>query len=70
MSFICKTHKKEVQISTGIHDGLTYGHGELDNLGFWEIDCKEGEDHFADLTKEVDDMKRRERELLKAQDQQ
>lgn len=65
MSYICKAHKREVQISTGIHDGLTYGHGDLDHLGFWEIDCHEGEKHFASLTKKVEEV--REEELLKNQ---
>ena len=27
--------------STGIHDCLTFGKGELDHYGFWEIPCGE-----------------------------
>jgi len=38
---VCQTHKQEVGVSTGIHGGLTFGHGELDHLGYWEIDCDE-----------------------------
>lgn len=26
-------------ISTGIHDGLTFGRGELDEHGFWQTPC-------------------------------
>ena len=26
-------------VSTGIHEGLTFGRGELDDLGYWEIPC-------------------------------
>lgn len=26
-------------VSTGIHGGLTFGHGALDNNGFWEFPC-------------------------------
>ena len=26
--------------STGIHDGLTFGQGELDKNGFWEFPCE------------------------------
>jgi len=26
-------------VSTGIHDYLTFGTGELDENGFWEISC-------------------------------
>ncbi len=28
-------------ISTGIHGGLTFGNGELDEHGFWEKPCHE-----------------------------
>lgn len=27
-------------ISTGIHEGLTFGSGELDDHGFWEAPCE------------------------------
>ena len=27
-------------VSTGIHGGVTFGFGELDDNGFWEIVCK------------------------------
>jgi hypothetical protein len=33
-------HKK-CGVSTGIHDGLTFGHGELDDNGYWEFPCYE-----------------------------
>jgi len=26
--------------STGIHDGLTFGSGELDSNGYWEFPCR------------------------------
>ncbi len=26
--------------STGIHEGLTFGSGKLDSLGFWEFPCR------------------------------
>lgn len=26
--------------STGIHDGMTFGHGRLDELGYWEFPCR------------------------------
>lgn len=38
---VCQTHKQEVKVSTGIHGGLTFGHGELDDYGFWQVDCTE-----------------------------
>lgn len=28
-------------VSTGIHDGLTFGKGELSSNGFWEFPCFE-----------------------------
>jgi len=31
---------KECSCSTGIHGGITYGRGKLDELGFWEIPCR------------------------------
>jgi len=40
---VCQTHKQEVGVSTGIDGGLTFGHGELDHLGYWEINCIEAE---------------------------
>jgi len=32
-------HKQKCKISTGIHDGLTFGSGELDDCGYWEHPC-------------------------------
>ncbi len=29
----------ECRVSSGIHEGLTFGSGSLDDLGFWEIPC-------------------------------
>jgi len=29
------------KISTGIHEGLTFGKGELDDMGYWEFPCNE-----------------------------
>jgi hypothetical protein len=26
--------------STGIHEGITFGHGRLDELGYWEFPCR------------------------------
>lgn len=26
-------------VSTGIHGGLTFGSGELDEYGFWQVPC-------------------------------
>lgn len=26
--------------STGIHEGMTFGHGRLDEYGFWEFPCR------------------------------
>lgn len=31
---------KDCGCSTGIHDGLTFGRGELSGNGFWEIPCR------------------------------
>ena len=31
--------RKECKVSTGIHDGLTFGSGELDEFGYWEFPC-------------------------------
>jgi len=39
----CQTHEQDVCISTGIHGGLTFGHGNLCNNGFWDVICWEGE---------------------------
>lgn len=30
----------DCHVSTGIHEGLTFGRGELDDFGFWEIPCE------------------------------
>jgi hypothetical protein len=30
-------------VSTGIHDHLTYGYGGLDEWGFWEFPLRDGE---------------------------
>jgi hypothetical protein len=29
----------ECSVSSGIHEGLTFGSGKLDDLGFWEKPC-------------------------------
>lgn len=29
----------ECAISTGIHEGLTFGHGKLDDYGYWQYPC-------------------------------
>jgi len=39
----CQTHEQDVCVSTGIHEELTFGHGELDDNGFWDVVCWEGE---------------------------
>ncbi len=31
---------KNCGTSTGMHGGLTHGKGELDDNGFWEIECE------------------------------
>lgn len=33
------TKDHECFVSTGIHDGLTFGSGELDEYGYWEFPC-------------------------------
>lgn len=30
---------QDCSVSTGEHDGLTFGRGQLDNHGYWEIPC-------------------------------
>jgi hypothetical protein len=30
---------EDCSVSTGIHDGLTFGRGDLDDYGFWQIPC-------------------------------
>ena len=40
---VCQTHNQEVCVSTGIHGGLTFGHGDLDPNGYWETDCHEAQ---------------------------
>ncbi len=32
--------------STGIDEQLTFGHGELNEFGFWEFECKVCEDEW------------------------
>lgn len=34
---ICRN--KKCSVSTGIHEGLTFGSGELDNCGYWSRPC-------------------------------
>ena len=29
----------DCSVSTGVHDGLTFGRGKLDDHGYWEIPC-------------------------------
>lgn len=36
-----KCNNPECACSTGIHEGLTYGSGELDDYGYWEFPCWE-----------------------------
>jgi hypothetical protein len=36
-----KAQHAECGCSTGIHDALTFGRGELDGSGFWEFPCWE-----------------------------
>ncbi len=31
---------EDCKVSSGIHDGLTFGRGELDDNGYWEIPCE------------------------------
>ena len=38
---ICKQHNKQVQVSTGICGSLTFGHGDLDDCGYWSEPCSE-----------------------------
>jgi hypothetical protein len=33
------TCTQDCRVSTGIHDALTFGCGELDKNGFWEFPC-------------------------------
>src|SRR5579859_2157173 len=30
----------ECSSSIGIHEGITFGHGELDEYGYWEFPCR------------------------------
>lgn len=30
---------RKCSVSTGIHEGLTFGSGRLDHCGFWEFPC-------------------------------
>lgn len=30
----------ECSVSTGIHEGLTFGSGHLDSWGFWSVPCQ------------------------------
>lgn len=34
---------KKPKCSTGIHGYITYGYGDLDELGFWEFPLPDGE---------------------------
>ena len=37
---------RKCKVSTGIHDGFTFGSGELNDLGFWEFPCAICIDHW------------------------
>ncbi len=37
----CNTHKEPVLVSTGICGSTTFGHGKLDDYGYWKIPCAE-----------------------------
>jgi hypothetical protein len=39
MKMFVRPEGHECQISTGIHDCLTFGTGHLDGNGFWEHPC-------------------------------
>jgi hypothetical protein len=56
MSFKHVCGNEDCCTSTGIHEGLTFGRGELDFNGYWEIPCYECarafEDQFPDKAKE------------------
>ena len=69
MSYRCETHNQIVNISTGIDGGPTYGHGELDPNGYWDIMCEDGDKHFAQLTKDLAEMDRKRAEAEAAADQ-
>ena len=36
----------QCRTSTGIHDGLTFGSGKLDDYGFWEHPCRICAEHW------------------------
>ena len=46
----CK--RSDCKVSTGIHDGLTFGRGKLDNNGYWQFPCntcaREWEKNYPD----------------------
>lgn len=33
--------KHKCKVSTGIHGGITFGRGKLDQFGYWEKPCRE-----------------------------
>lgn len=35
--------------STGIHEGLTFGWGKLDEYGYWEFPCQVCADHWNNV---------------------
>ena len=34
-------HGGKCKVSTGIHNGLTFGQGRLDSYGYWQFPCWE-----------------------------
>ena len=53
-----KCGNPDCSTSTGIHDGLTFGRGRLDEYGYWEFPCricaKEFDDKLEERKKEFD----------------
>jgi len=35
------SHEHSCKISTGIHNGYTFGSGKLDDYGYWKFPCYE-----------------------------
>lgn len=41
--------RKNCSSSTGIHNGITFGTGCLDDYGFWQFPCDQCEQHWIKL---------------------
>lgn len=48
------TDHSKCKFSTGIHEGITAGQGELDIYGFWEFPCEQCRREMAEKLGEDD----------------